>query len=395
MKEFLFFKMKYYFLSIGLILIAVPIVLAQPLSQEEAKVEATPNFFIADWEQALEISTTLQKPIFLFAYTDFKKTQCDKVLREIFKAPQVSNFYQENFINVKINLQTKAGIQFWKTYELRTYPSYLFFDASSSFISKTEGAKSSGEMLRLGQNVLQKIANTDYANSIAPIYTSFLDLKVQYQNGIRHPNFLYQYAYELKKFNDDYQTVVKEYLSNLGNAELYQSKNIQFIYDFSDNIDSKAFELLLDEQDIFSSYLGKNKVEKKLQSAIHSYILINAPSKNQQILPHALQLLDDMILENPDFAVFQAKILYFEHAENWLAYAKTTNDYLTDNQQMTDADMLHLIIENFVANVQDKKELDRSFSWLKKLSQFVEAPELVAELAAKIGKKMPSAKKRH
>ena len=366
---------------------------AQGINTHET--EEVPHFFTGDWEQALEISATIQKPIFVFAYTSFSQTQCNKVLQKIFESNiSARQFFNDNFINIKLNLQTETGIKFWKDHELRKFPSYLFFDLYGEFVCKSQGDKSGTEMVKLGQEALKKIALSDESNLISQIYTGFLDLKVQYQNGIRHPNFLYQYAYELKKFNDDYRPVVKEYLEKLEPSNLYQSKNIQFIYDFADDVDSKAFSMLLDQQDIYGSYLGMDRVKHKLHSAIHSYILTNAPANDMVTLKKALQLLDKVALPNVAFAKFYLKLVYFEKATNWLSYAQTANDFLSQGRQLN-PNLMWTIVNNFALYVTDKKQLERASMWLKNSPILVQQPELVNAVIAKAGKKSHSPKRKN
>ena len=72
------------------------------------------NFFQGNWKQAQLESQKQNKPIFMDAYASWCEP-CKRMDREIFSKPEVAKFFNDNFVNVKFDMEKGDGLALAKT----------------------------------------------------------------------------------------------------------------------------------------------------------------------------------------------------------------------------------------------------------------------------------------
>ena len=98
------------------------------------------NFYEGSWEEALEEAKKQKKPIFLDAYADWCRP-CKEMDRDVFSQQKVGDYYNQNFINVKVNIDKGEGKELSDKYDIMEIPTYLYFDTNGELIKRTIGKK--------------------------------------------------------------------------------------------------------------------------------------------------------------------------------------------------------------------------------------------------------------
>ena len=251
------------------------------------------QFFVGSWPQVLEMAELMKKPIFVYIYTSYSP-ECRKMEKSVFTSTNIKSFHQDNYVNSKVLLNSAEGNDFRERFKLShrpsEYPAILYFTVDGKLNDVYYGGKNNQELLSLSEKALTTHQTTMVSQtSIPSIYTKYLDYQLQYRNGADSPDFLYDYAYELKKFNDPYQHIVDEYLSATTN--LTTVKNLEFVYDFADDINSRAFNILVENKHYFKGLYDVDKINNRIKKAIRTSVITAATTHSQSEFKQALDVI--------------------------------------------------------------------------------------------------------
>lgn len=93
------------------------------------------------------------KLIFLDFYTVWC-APCKRMAMEVFPLPEAGTFFNEHFINVKVDAEKGEGIMLAKTYRPSGYPTLIFTDAEGKQLYRTNGAGTAQELIKHGKIAL-------------------------------------------------------------------------------------------------------------------------------------------------------------------------------------------------------------------------------------------------
>jgi thiol:disulfide interchange protein len=142
-------------------LIFVPILLlglfyyqacAQPRNAESIESSGI-QFFTGSWEEALALAEAEGKLIFMDAYAKWCGP-CKIMSRNVFTDAKAGDFFNENFINVKMDMERGEGPALAKKYRVRAYPTLFFIDHTGKVVNAELGYHKVSELIRLGKTVL-------------------------------------------------------------------------------------------------------------------------------------------------------------------------------------------------------------------------------------------------
>lgn len=173
--------MKKLIFTLVLIILIAPTVSAQVEKNETQGI----HFFKGTWDEALAKAKAENKLIFMDCYSSWCGP-CKGMEKNVFTLPEVGDYYNENFINVKYNMEKDYGIELSKRYNVMGYPTWLFINHKGFVVAKDAGSKKPDVFIDLAKKAVSK------KNTI-PYEERFL-------NGDRDAVFMKEYLTELVNF---------------------------------------------------------------------------------------------------------------------------------------------------------------------------------------------------
>jgi len=194
------------------------------------------QFNQGSWKEALALSKSSQKIIFVDVYTHWCGP-CKKMDQEVFSKKKVAGYFNQHFINFKIDADTEEGRAFKEQYEVGAYPTFLFIREDGSLMWKESGYQETEDLLALGEKMTM-LKNDPELNTLTKAYLE----------GKKDKDFLIRYM-QLRKerLKTDNSEVLTRFIAQLDSADLYQPASIKVIADYFSRANTVAFDLMMEQ----------------------------------------------------------------------------------------------------------------------------------------------------
>jgi thiol-disulfide isomerase/thioredoxin len=329
------------------------------------------KFAHGDWDDVLARAKSQDKIIFVDAYAEWCGP-CKMMAKNVFTDEAVGEFYNDKFLNVKIDMEKGEGPGLAQRYEVRAYPTFLFVDGDGNLVHRGIGSQPAEAFIELGKSAL----NPDKRVG---------SLDRRFKKGDRDPDFLYNYAKaKIDLMDGNYKPVVEAYLET--QEDWTSEKTIELIFHSVEDVNTKMFDFFVDNKVSFENIFGKdNMINKVQQIAVKSaYVGEAAPD---------FKAVEDIMAkfypEEAQKTSAQMKLNYYGNAGDKEKFAQAAVDYFnkypSDNYQE-----LNSMAWSFYLSVEDKKMLKQAIKWAKKSVELNEGyanMDTLAALYSKLGKK--------
>jgi len=302
------------------------------------------KFLDAEFGEVLALAELEGKMVFLDAYTDWCQP-CKKMDKEVFSQKKVSDFYNENFVSVKINMEKGEGPKLAEKYYIFAYPSLLFVNYDGSVAHRFAGYQDQEGVLALGNNALSD--------------TNLSALAIEYERGNRDADFLMKYLQASFQGGDgNHVQILEDYMAT--QSDLNTPDNKELIFQLLDNPHSSLFDHLVKNKAEFVSVYGAPTVANKIQSLVYESL-----SKGTTKLENADQLFSRAYPKDAKKLAAHYKMAHYLQNEDGAGYAKAAIAYVK-NFPNIGIEELNDISWGFYDLVDDKKYLKKALKWAKK-----------------------------
>lgn len=293
-----------------------------------------------------------KKIIFVDAYTTWCGP-CKKLASEVFPQPQVGDFFNANFINLKLDMEKGEGPEFAKKYNIRSYPTLLFLDAEGKELNRVVGFRTAEALLKEAR---KSLVNDE----------QIALLKKEYESGSRDKAFMAKYVRALQTVDDaSLPRISGDWVGMLSPSDLQDRETLRLLYDISNRITSKSFDFLLQHREKFEAEYGADKVARKIVKSAEETLPIAIKNKDTGLLKEINNVLLKSGSDNSKELACKAQLNYYSNIENWKTYTKIATDYL-DQNDVQDHNMLNTIAWQFFLHVDNAKQLAKAESWAAK-----------------------------
>ncbi len=304
-------------------------------------------FDSSSWENVLKEAKKSDKLIFFDAFTTWCGP-CKMMSSRVFPQEKVGTFFNENFINVKIDMEKGEGIGLAKLYKVRAYPTLLFVNGDGELIHSAVGYRDADELIELGSMALNP-------------ETQFATLQKRYESGDKEPDFVKKYALELAhRYDIDAENVAEEYMATQENWR--QTENVEFLSEFvGGKFDSKINTFFLNNKDVFSDQLGEQFVDQATMQLAISELRTKGKDLSESDFHSIINKYFD---EGKSAAKTNITLMYFNNngqTDKAISLIKTDGYEFAKGNPMA----LNQHAWYFYENSNNKKDLKTALSWVE------------------------------
>ncbi|MCT4616088.1 MAG: thioredoxin domain-containing protein [Marinifilaceae bacterium] len=313
------------------------------------------------WSNILKQAKTQNKLIFVDCYTSWCGP-CKMMARDVFTQNEVGQYFNSNFISVKLDMEKKPGVDLKKSLGVNAYPTLVFIDGNNIIVHKEVGAKTKDELLQMAKKVVESGGELSKYNK-------------EYQlNKNKDYDFIKKYLEVLAKAYDKekQEKVVRNYFSTIANNKLLDANNWNLFVSYVNTPDIECFEYLLNNRAIFYQKYTKEKVDRKI------YILMMTKGRSLTItngsaikIDHVKlglfkKYLNEKTIEKSDEIINYTLLNLYRTTDDWANYVNHIDMCINDNK----IDKSSLSIYNYalplnrIANL-DKELAKKAAAWLQ------------------------------
>lgn len=269
------------------------------------------DFFHGSFNEALEESKKTGKPIFMDAFAKWCGP-CKRMAATTFKDEAVGEFFNKNFINLKIDWEESEGVSLRGKYAVSAFPTLFFIGSNGEVIHKIVGGQDVSGLLRQGEMALGKV---DYSREYATLY----------EKGDRSPELVYNYVKALNKSGKSSLSVSNEYLRT--QTDLTTEFNKRFILEAAVEADSRIFDLLIKHQTEIGMQEGLDAVRNRIELACTNTLNKAIQFQTPELLEEAKAKMKANLPNKADEFAAKADYDYNKAAKDAPKFGKSCDAY--------------------------------------------------------------------
>ncbi len=332
--------MKFY-ISILFFLFSVSIIFGQGI-----------NFYNGNLAGAKEKAKQENKIIFIDAYTTWCGP-CKWLSKNIFTQKEVGDFFNDNFISFRMDMEKGEGIDFRKKYNVRAFPTLLFIDSTGVMLHRGVGAMKAERLIDLATIAM----NPD---------KRLKELKERYMNGERDTPFIQKYLDAANSAYLDVKECADWYFYTQSDKELLTKENIDLITQLVNTPDHRCFKFILKNTDKCQK-LTDEKLDQYIEE-VFSRSLYKANRKGAAAYEKAVSDMKNSGYPKADKLIVKNELIKMRYAKekDWLKIAEKANEYFekfAPNDWEMRNDFAWTYFKN--DNIRDRKLLENALKWAK------------------------------
>ncbi len=239
------------------------------------------RFFEGDWQGVLAEAKKTKKIIFVDVYTTWCGP-CKIMEKKTFTDLDVGKFFNDKFICYKMDAEKGFGTVVAQRFNVTSYPTCIYLDASENLLYKQEGLMQANDMLKEGEMVVRN------SNDTKPKHV----LDKQYTDGNRDPEFLLEYIVKKSSYNEDNSIIVDEYVAQLTPIQQSSEKTLRLIVNNGFQLDGPAYNVLLKFREKAESLFeeGNRKVDGIFANVINQSFATAIQKKDEALFEKTARL---------------------------------------------------------------------------------------------------------
>jgi len=266
--------------------------------------------------------------------------------KNVFTQQSVGDYYNENFINMKIDMEEGMGLTFRRDYPVRAFPTLMFIDDKGEIVRKEVGAKQVPGFIALGEDVVGS-------------YDRSGEYEEEYVKGNRDYNLVLEYVKALNKSGKPSSKIANDFLRN--NKDLSEDRLTDFLYEAVTSTDSRIFDLYARQLPAVQAKYGDEAAMDKISRAGEASLETAIAFESMDLLEETHKIINHY---NPTYGEeFRLKsYLEFARATNDISLMRAsilemTESVVTDSQAKVDLVeelMLYQVLDDEIANTSEE-----------------------------------------
>jgi thioredoxin-related protein len=305
------------------------------------------SFEHSEWKTILEKAKSENKIIFMDAFTVWCGP-CKMMSNQTFPNKEVGDFYNKNFVSVKMDMEKGEGVDLARKYKVNLYPTLLYIDGDGEIVHRTAGFMWPKEFIELG-----KVA-------IAP-EKRLKGIEAKYNGGDKSSETLYALAMAKSGAADPSAgTFANEYLKTQ-QGNLGTEKNMELIMQVVNDPFSDGFQYLLKNKKQFETKYGTQPVASKVEQSFTEYLTTKPDMSEAEVE----KLFTTVFQADGKRLASSYRITKAREAGDRAGFAKAALSHYKKFPS-NDADELNEIAWTFYKVVEDPKQLKGAVKLAKK-----------------------------
>ncbi|SHF38415.1 thioredoxin family protein [Chryseobacterium sp. OV279] len=313
------------------------------------------------------------KLVFIDAYTTWCGP-CKLMAKNIFVLQSVGDYYNSNFINVKIDMEKGEGRDIATKYNVFSFPTYLFLDGNGEVVFRSGSSLTEQEFMQVGKDA------QDPSKQLAL-------LKKRFNEGEKDPTFLrnlFIVSVEDQEFSNK---IVNRYFKGKKSIE---REDLTMFKNKMDNTDTPLYKIFKERKAEILKLIPQDRYNMMNEYAINSTLLSKYYDEKTKIINEPLYLSEAEKYYGKEKALTllqRHKISIALNNNDIPAFEKLSLEFLKNYTEI-DGNTLSAFALSFFKEVTNRSSLEKAIQWALesvKKGEHYDNTETLANLYYKIG----------
>ena len=233
------------------------------------------EFFHGTWPEALAKAEAEDKLIFVDAYASWCGP-CKAMARNVFPVAEVGDFFNENFINVKFDMEKDESREFRKKHRVSAYPTLFFINGKNEVVHKSVGGKQVKSLIGAGNTALSKMDDVEA-------------LAERWEAGERDGKLALKYIRALVRQQQPHARIANDYLRS--QQDLTTLDNLNILLVAATTADGYAFDQLVRHREQVIAKFGQPPYDDQVRRAVDATLKKAIEFKDENLLELAADKL--------------------------------------------------------------------------------------------------------
>lgn len=344
------------------------------------------NFETGTFAEAKEKAKKENKMIFIDFYTVWCGP-CKWMEKNVYTNDTVADFYNKNFICLKIDAEKGEGIDLRKLYKVNAFPMFIFTNNEGKMLHQACGVHQPKDFIALGKDALSPDKQIS-------------KLILQYEKRKKDSDFVLKLLDAMSSASMSIDSIKADYFSNQKDEDIFLENNWKIIDMHVNDFDSKEFQFLLKNQakfsDLYKEPVDSNyggPVSKKIYWVCLSRarsIMRDKPADKEEKFLDLKEQIKKIDFEKKDQLLVEIDLEFFDLKKDKESYIKLASSGVVEKYLFNYGNLLNNIAWYFFENTDDTILLNKALVWAKRsveLSSDHYNNDTYANLLFKVGRK--------
>ncbi len=216
------------------------------------------------FQQALDKAKQENKLLFIDCYTSWCGP-CKMMANNVFTQKEVGKYFNEHFINIKMDMEKGEGREISTRYKVMAFPTMMVIEPSGRIAWRMLGAQQADQLLK---SVATVVGHLDRGYEIS---------KEAYEKGERTATVMRNYIAAMKastELNDEQAgKLLDELLTNMSDEQFCNADTWSLLDIAVKDIHGKDFNRMLKLHDALCKVNGDSVVNKKIEKEVFPYVI--------------------------------------------------------------------------------------------------------------------------
>ena len=333
----------------------------------------------SSWEEVLIQAKESHQPIFVKTYASYCMP-CKLMDSEVYPDPDVAFVFNSNFINFKVDMQTKLGSIFNLAYDVSAVPDLLFFNPDGDVVLRASGGKSKNEIIDLANEALNIMNGNSVDKPVELVISE--PFTINKNQTVRRsvsstitsipPNTIKASSSNINLTIKQNNKQITHNASDFSPAQLPSVKQLsaetqRLLSASSDPFSDEMFTLLRNKKNLYKE-MGKVEVDKHIKEVVTGMVFQGISDKNITLLEKAITILRKSDLDDRASIELNLSLNYYSETGNWIAFSKMVKKDLVRAKPLNQDNVLSAT-KKIISASNDLKSLKMAAKWMKKITK--------------------------
>ncbi len=311
------------------------------------------EFYHATWSEALAKAKKEEKLIFVDAFAKWCGP-CKRMAAETFTQQKAGDFFNKNFICMKMDMEEEENMEFIEKFPVGSYPTLMFIDDKGKIVKKTVGYQDLNALLSFGKSALAGLDNSG-------------EYEKKYTEGDRTPELIYNYVRALNRAGKPSLKITNDYLTKQKN--LATTETLPIIYEGAIECDAKVFDYLIQYKDKVISLYGEKAFNERVKLACENTTDKAIKFKNAALHEEAKTKMKKNYAQASDAFTLDADLKYYLGTKEVKKYLKACDNCARDEYKNDPAKLHGLVLEMANSFPNEKDVLKSAEKFAKRVAE--------------------------